>query len=102
MFHFSLLHVFLLPSWVVDVKMNNGHQQGVIIDGADICGSTFQAPANIPCWDISFLSAETLLCVSVFISCTYKPIRTHSPPDSLIFSLSLTHTLFVCVSDREQ
>lgn len=76
MFHLSSPQVFLLPTWVPNVKMTNGHQQGGVIDGADICGYTYQVLGNI-----SFQSAAALvlLCFPLF----------SSPP-------------FVCVSDSEQ
>lgn len=56
MFHLSSLQMFLLPSWVLNVMTKNGHQQGSVIDGADICGYTFQVLGNI-----SFQSTVALL-----------------------------------------
>lgn len=71
MFHLSPLQLFLLPSWALNVKTKNGHQQGGVIDGADICGHTFPVLGNI-----SFLSAEArlplFLTVSLALSLTYS------------------------------
>lgn len=50
---YLFIFFLLLPSRAPNAKTKNGHQQGGVIDGADICGYTSQVLSNI-----SFLSAE--------------------------------------------
>lgn len=63
MSHLTPLQLFLLPSWALNVKRRNGHQQGGVIDGADICGYAFQVLGNI-----SFPSTEARLLLSSSLS----------------------------------
>lgn len=91
MFHLSPLQLVLMPSWALNVKTKNGHQQGGVIDGADICAYPFQVIGNI-----SFPSTEAHL--SLFLSSFISHIQYKRPASSLIHSISLA----LCVSDREQ
>lgn len=92
MSHLSPLHLFLLPSWALNVKTKNGHQQGGVIDGADICGYTFQVLSNI-----SFPSTEARLPLFLTVSLALSLIYSISTqPLSPIHSISLA-LLFIRV-----
>lgn len=81
---------FLLPSWALNAKTKNGHQQGAVIDGADICGCTFQVLRNI-----TSPSAVARVTVCLALSLIYG-ISTQPP---LPFTPSLS--LFICLPQRK-
>lgn len=82
MFHFSSLQMFLLPSRVLNVKTKNGHQQGGVIDVADICSYTLKY-----LW-ISVFNPLRLYSFSSLVFCLYRSLV----PDTLHLSLYMSLT----------
>lgn len=88
MSHLSPLHLVLLPSWVLNAKTKNGHQQGGVIDGADILR----------------LHLSKYLVTSVFcpqrLSSLLSSLSLQLYPSYTEQSHSLSPSLFMCLWQR--